>query len=227
MIARAEARYHCSFIIDRDVRGLVLSKQLIGAIALSDKQFISAQQLLQDSFNLGLQVIEGGFRPNFIVGVWRGGTPVGIAVQELLDYVGLKSDHIAIRTSLYTHMERRRKQVRVHGLGYVIDKMNHADSLLIVDDVFDTGLSMQGILKNLEKRCRRNLPHDIRVATTYFKPSNNLTDLAPDYYVHETDQWLVFPHELDGLNDEELKSHKPDFAPLAERAQHLRRELSR
>ena len=198
----------------------------VGANALSDKQFISAQQLLQDSFNLGLKVIESGFRPNFIVGVWRGGTPVGIAVQELLDYVGLKSDHIAIRTSLYSHMERRREQARVHGLGYITDNMNHADSLLIVDDVFDTGLSMQGILTHLEERCRRNLAKDIRIATAYFKPKNNLTDITPHYHIHETDQWLVFPHELDGLTDEELTHAKPDFAPFAERVRKLQQEFS-
>ena len=50
----------------------------------NEKIYISADDLLRDSFQLALQVIESGFRPNFIVAVWRGGTPVGIAVQELM-----------------------------------------------------------------------------------------------------------------------------------------------
>ena len=29
-------------------------------------------------------VLESGFEPDYIVGVWRGGAPVGIAIQELL-----------------------------------------------------------------------------------------------------------------------------------------------
>ena len=67
---------------------------------MTEKTYISADQLLDDSYRLGLQILESGFRPNFIVGVWRGGAPIGIAVQELLDYCGVETDHIAIRTSV-------------------------------------------------------------------------------------------------------------------------------
>ena len=31
----------------------------------------------------------------------------------------------------------------------------------------------------------------------------------PDFYVHETDRWLVFPHEIQGLTPEEILAHKP------------------
>ena len=48
------------------------------------KLFIDSNQLLEDSFQLAWKVYESGFKPNYIVGVWRGGAPVGIAVQELL-----------------------------------------------------------------------------------------------------------------------------------------------
>jgi hypoxanthine phosphoribosyltransferase len=68
-------------------------------IKIMDKNFIQAQELLEDSFKLAWQVYESGFRPDYIVGVWRGGAPIGIAVQEFLDVLGVKSDHIAIRTS--------------------------------------------------------------------------------------------------------------------------------
>ena len=53
-----------------------------------EKLFISSNQLLEDSFKLAWKVYESGFRPNYIVGVWRGGAPVGIAVQELLHVLG-------------------------------------------------------------------------------------------------------------------------------------------
>ena len=49
------------------------------------KTFIHADQLLEDSFNLAWKVYESGFRPNYIIGVWRGGAPIGIAVQEFLE----------------------------------------------------------------------------------------------------------------------------------------------
>jgi len=66
---------------------------------MAEKQYIEAQDLLDDSFRLGLKVLDSGFLPDFIVGIWRGGTPVGIAVQELFEHNGIGSDHIAIRTS--------------------------------------------------------------------------------------------------------------------------------
>ena len=50
-----------------------------------DKLFIQAGELLKDSYQLAWQVFESGYRPNYIIGVWRGGAPIGIAVQEFLD----------------------------------------------------------------------------------------------------------------------------------------------
>lgn len=173
------------------------------------KKFINAQDLLDDSFRLALRIIEDGFRPNYIIGVWRGGTPVGIAVQELLDHHGIPTDHIAIRTSSYEGIERQRAEIRVHGLAYVIDNVNAEDSLLIVDDVFDTGRSIQAVVTKLKKDSRRNTPGIIRIATVYYKPSKRAVDFEPDYYIHETEKWLVFPHELQGLTEEEIATHKP------------------
>ena len=78
-----------------------------------NKHYISPSQLLQDAFQLGWQVYTSGFRPDFILAVWRGGTPVGVAVHELLDLLGIKSDHLAIRTTSYTGIGQRDDTVRV------------------------------------------------------------------------------------------------------------------
>jgi len=96
---------------------------------MDEKRYLTAQELLNDSFELGLRIFNSGFRPSFIIGVWRGGTPVGIAVQEILDHLGVKTDHIAIRTSSYTGIKKRDKTVRVHGLEYVIRQANWEDGL--------------------------------------------------------------------------------------------------
>ncbi len=176
---------------------------------MSDKLYLTAQSLLEDSLKLGAQILNSDFRPDFIVGVWRGGTPVGIAVQELLERYGVHTDHISIRTSSYKGMEREKGSVRVHGLDYIIDNVNAEHSLLIIDDVFDTGLSVEAIIDTIKLKARRNTPNQIRVATAYFKPLKNRTKIKPDYYIHETDEWLVFPHEMDGLTDDEIKQFKP------------------
>jgi len=95
--------------------------------------------------------------------------------------------------------------------------VTHEDRLLIVDDVFDTGHTIDALINHLREKARRNTPADIRVAVPYYKPSRNLTNRVPDYYLHETEQWLKFPHSLEGLSAEEVRQHRPElFAILAE-----------
>ena len=79
--------------------------------------------------------------------------------------------------------------------------MNAEDKLLIVDDVFDSGRSIRAILDTLKEKSRKNIPHDIRMAMPWYKPLRNIIETVPDYYIHETDDWLVFPHEMDGLKE--------------------------
>jgi uncharacterized protein len=186
-----------------------------------DKKYITAQTLLTDSLELALTIAESGFKPDLIVGVWRGGTPVAIAIQEALEFIGLDSDHIAIRTTSYTGIGER-TEVKVQGLEYLVQSLNEQNSLLIVDDVFDTGLSIDEIIKQLTALCKGNLP-EIKVATPYYKPANNQTVRSPDYYLHEETQWLVFPHELLGLSDSEIMENKPGIESVRERLLALRR----
>lgn len=173
-----------------------------------EKYHISAEELLEDSFHLGVQILDSGFRPSYIVGIWRGGCPPGIAVQELLDFFEVSADHIAIRTSAYSGIDKREETVRVHGLHYIVENVNAEDSLLIVDDVFDSGSSIAATIEAIHKLCRRNAPQNIRVATVYYKPRKNITSRVPDYFVHETEKWLVFPHEIAGLSEEDIASKK-------------------
>jgi hypoxanthine phosphoribosyltransferase len=174
-----------------------------------EKTYLTADQLLKDSYRLANRIIDAGFRPTHIVGIWRGGAPIGIAVQELLTYHGIESDHIAIRTASYTGIDQQEKEVRVYALGYLVDTLNPEDRLLVVDDVFDSGRSIEAFLHELSARCRHNMPRDVKIATVYFKPSRNRTKLSPDFYVHATEDWLVFPHEICGLSREEIRAHKP------------------
>lgn len=177
---------------------------------MTEKQYVDAQQLLEDSFRLAANVYASGFRPTFIVAVWRGGTPIGVAVQEFLSFAGVSTNHIAIRTSSYDGIDSAR-EVRVYGLSYLVKTLEHDDRLLIVDDVFDTGHTTEAVIRELETKLRRNMPADVRVAVPYYKPTRNKTSMTPDYYLHETGAWLKFPHSLEGLTREEIAAHRPDI----------------
>jgi len=174
-----------------------------------DKLFISADSLLRDSMELARMIVRSDFRPTFLVAMWRGGAPIGIAVQEVLEYHGVHTDHIAIRTSSYVGADNQSKTVRVHALDYLVSRLSAEDALLLVDDVFDSGRSLEAVIAELRRRCRRNLPDRIRIATVYYKPTRNRSRLVPDYYVRTTQHWLIFPHEIQGLTREEIMQHKP------------------
>ncbi|MCB1697215.1 MAG: hypoxanthine phosphoribosyltransferase [Pseudomonadales bacterium] len=181
-----------------------------------NKQYITPQQLLEDAFTLACQVFESGFRPSVIVGVWRGGTPVAIAVHELLHVLGVEANHAAVRTRSYTGIGQREQKVEVDGLDSLVGELRREDSLLLVDDVHDTGLSLQQIVADLGRACADQTPR-IRIATPYFKPGSNRTGRNPDYFLHSTDNWLVFPHELAGLTLDEIRDNKPEMAALLPR----------
>jgi len=185
---------------------------------MSEKLYISAQELLEDAFRLGARVLESGFRPSFIVAIWRGGVPIGMAVQELLDYHGIQTDHIAIRTSSYSGIDGRAPTVRIHGTSYLIKNLQHHDRLLIVDDVFDTGYTIRALIDHLREKLRRNAPQEIRVAVPYYKPTRNQIERAPDYYLHETERWIKFPYSLEGLTMEEVEQRRPAIHAIIKEA---------
>lgn len=187
---------------------------------MHNKQFVTEAQLLQDAYRLGVQIAQSDFTPTFIVGLWRGGSVVGIAVQECLQYLGINTDHIAIRTSYrgmasYQQMvDNPETEIRIHGTQYLLETLNHDDGLLIVDDVFSSGLTSSAVVRRLTQRLKNNMPRDVRIATPWYKPEHNRTTIKPDFFLHTTNDWLVMPYELSGLSRDEIASHKPWLVPI-------------
>lgn len=191
-----------------------------------EKLFITEEALICDSFRLGVKIFESGYRPDFIVGIWRGGSTVGIYVQECLQYLGVKTDHIAIRTSYqglpsYQSMIDDQHSIKVHGLHYLLENLNRDDKLLIVDDVYSSGNSIKAVMKQLSQRAKRNMPADVRIAVPWFKPENNRTERVPDFVVNTSEQWLVLPYEMVGLSKEEIYANKPGLQPIMESVKQL------
>lgn len=183
-----------------------------------ERRFVAANDLLLDSFRLAVAIHGSGFRPDFLVGLWRGGTAVGIAVQEGLEYLGIETDHIAVRTSYagpdsYHRRGDDLESIRVHGLQYLLEYLNAEHSLLIVDDVYATGASVQAVIQQLTRKTRRNLPREIRTACVWYRPTQR-TLAPPTYHLRETEDWLVLPYELQGLSRDEIREHKPEIAVM-------------
>ena len=184
-----------------------------------EKRFIEEQTLLEDAYRLAVKIYKSGYKPDFIVGIWRGGSTVGIYVQECLQYLGVETDHIAIRTSYkgmndYLQKLKDGGEIRAHGLQYLFENMNAEDNLLIVDDVYSTGRNVAAVIDRLKAKTRRNMSKDARIAAPYYRSSFNINNPAPDYFLHEYNEWLVLPYELTGLGDEEISASKNWIEPI-------------
>ena len=183
------------------------------------KRFVEEQDLIEDSYRLAVQIFASGFRPDFIVGVWRGGSTVGIYVQECLQYLGVDTHHIAIRTSYQGHDDYFRqleqgKQMRAHGLQYLFENLDADDALLIVDDVYSTGRNVRAVIERLREKTKRNMAKDVRIAAPYYRPGSGEFSQPPEFYLQQTDDWLVLPYELTGLSRAEMMAHKSWIVPL-------------
>jgi hypoxanthine phosphoribosyltransferase len=180
--------------------------------ASDTKRFISSQQLHDLSEDLAVQVARSGFRPTFLIALWRGGCQTGAIVQEFLEYAhDITIDHVAVRTvSRDAKTGAPLPEIQVHAAGHACSVLNAESRLLIADDVWDSGRSIVALLKFLKENLgEERMPKEIRVATVFYKPKRNKTTTQPDFFTEATDDWLVFPHELVELSRDEVAKFRP------------------
>lgn len=72
------------------------------------------------------------------------------------------------------------------------------EKILLFDDVADSGQTMEFVKKLLFKKGAKA----VDTATLFYKSSSSVT---PDFFDHQTDAWIVFPHEIREFIDETSK----------------------
>ncbi len=72
------------------------------------------------------------------------------------------------------------------------------------------------MLDHLKTVLGPRMPRYVMVATVFFKSKRNKTDRVPDFFVEDTDAWLVFPHELAELTDAEVALFRPNAYRMAQ-----------
>ncbi|MEI8353899.1 MAG: phosphoribosyltransferase family protein [Lentisphaerota bacterium] len=175
---------------------------------MTTKIYITADDLLLDSFRLARRILDSGWAPDALVALWRGGTPVGVAVHEFLAYHGIATRHMALKCASYSGIGSR-SEPRFEYADPALDSIQAGQRVLIVDDIFDSGCTADAVLRRLA-----GARADVRIATVYWKPNHNTTTRTPDYYVHTTENWVVFPHEIVGLTPAEIMQKSPALSQL-------------
>jgi len=117
-------------------------------------------------------------------------------------------------------MVDKAESIRAHGLRYLHERVCEHHTMLIVDDAYSTGSSVNAVIQQLSKKSRRNLPGDIRIATVWYRPTER-TIRPPDFYVHETTDWLILPYELTGMSIKELRENKVEIRPVIDQLEVL------
>lgn len=123
--------------------------------------------------------LEREFVPDLIVGIARGGLIPAVRLSHLLGDKLLRMIHIKFYKGVNLRQEKPELLADVGEL---------PPKVLIVDDVADTGATLEFVLERVKEKGAK----DIRIATIAYKPRSRI---KPDYYVFETDKWIVFPWE--------------------------------
>ena len=159
----------------------------------------SWDQVYDMLIDLARRVKDSGFRPDLIIGVSRGGWAPALIMSDLLENANTAS----IRIEFYLAPGvTARKPVISQAIMVPVKGVN----VLVVDDVSDTGESLKVAVEHLDV-CGAKA---IKTATLYYKPQSIF---KPDFFIVETEQWIIFPWErLENtrrLLDEAEKKGKP------------------
>ena len=183
-------------------------------MGLNDKHYLSADEYLRDTWKLAAAVRTSGWKPDILIALWRGGAPVGVAMHEYFKVIGWDIQHIPLKCASYSGIGDNHGQVVFTHGEVVLDMLRKGDKVLVVDDVFDTGKTAAAVKARMDA-----VGAEMRMACVYWKPQKNITDMKPDYFVKDVGlDWIVFPHEIEGLTKEEIAIKDPVLALLMPKA---------
>ena len=177
---------------------------------MDEKRYINATDYLHDAWRLAAAIRRSGWRPDYLVGLWRGGAHVAVAVHEFLSVSGWDMQHVPLKCASYTGIGANAGEVSFTHGDIVFGMFRAGNRVLVVDDVFDTGKTAAAVKERLDA-----VGAEMRLACVYWKPGKNETELKPDYFVQDVgSRWIVFPHEIGGLTRAEIMEKDPVLARL-------------
>ncbi len=162
------------------------------------------QQVWDDTFYLYERIRKAGFVPDVIIGIARGGW---IPARLIADFFNIK--HTAnVKAEAYQLIGQEEVEAKIT---QTLSTNIQGKNVLVVDDVADSGATLEAVLKLIKQED----PTNLRTAMLYYKPRSSI---VPDFYVHETSDWVIFSWSIyesvggleakwssEGLSKEEIK----------------------
>ncbi len=129
-------------------------------------------------------IINLDYKPDCIIAISRGGMTMGHFLGIALDI----KEVLTINVSSYFHKQKQDLKI------FNIPSLNIFQRVLIVDDIVDSGESMQKISRILQQI---NPDITFKTAVLFYKPT---ATIMPDYYIHQATGWIDFFWEVDILH---------------------------
>lgn len=202
-----------------------------------NKEFLNYQTIRNNSIKLAHRIHEDGFIPDVIYVSLRGGAYIGNVISEYFKVVRRHQRPVfyaAVVARSYTDI-REQENIRIDGWTYSPEYLRSGDRILLVDDIFDSGRT----INHLVNVCMdRGVPRDdIRIAVHDYKIRSFLKEqpsIHPDYFCRkhlinspEEDTWVHYlSHELVGLSDEEIRKNYSDDPEVVKLLIQLRKDRS-
>ena len=151
----------------------------------SEREILTYELFGTAARELATTIAQDGFRPDAIIGIARGGLTLAGALGYALNVKMLGS----LNVEFYTDVEKTLEAPVV--LPPTLDQASlEGKSILLVDDVADSGRTLALVLQLLEAG-----GGEVRTVCLYAKPQ---TVQEPTYTWRHTDKWIMFPWSSEG-----------------------------
>jgi len=162
------------------------------------------------SKKLAKKIINSGYQPDFLVGLARGGW---VLSRVLCDHLGIK-DLVSLKVEHWGVTATPDGSARIK---YAFDVDLTGRKVLIVDDITDTGQSMQLAVDYVKQKN----PEEIKTAALRHIEDSGF---MPDYFAEEIKwRWVIFPWNY----TEDMCNIIPKAATGAEDASEIKRNLKK
>jgi len=179
------------------------------------KEFLQFDTVRNNAIRLAFRIYSEGFIPDVIYVSLRGGAYMGNIISEYFKVVH-SSDHPVYYAAVVAHSYvdvAKAVKVRVDGWTYPPEHLRVGDKVLLIDDIFDTGRTLNHLARLIiEKGIPRS---DLKIAVHDYKVFADKPEqlpIQPDYWcrkheksVNDEVEWIHYmSHELVGLSQAEI-----------------------
>jgi hypoxanthine phosphoribosyltransferase len=182
------------------------------------KEFLPHDTVRNNALKLAYRIYCDGFIPDVIYVSLRGGAYLGNVISEYFKVVRKDAHPVyyaAVVARSYTDVLTSDK-ITVEGWTYAPEHLRIGDKVLLVDDIFDSGRTINHLAEVI---LERGIPRDdLKIAVhdyKYFYDKPEQLSFQPDYWcrkhdlsVNDEDYWIHYmSHELMGLGEAELEAN--------------------